>query len=122
MQFIVENWYLIIAAIAVVAFGCYTVYVFAKKPTEAQLRSIRAWMLYAVTEAEKDLGSGTGRLKLRYVYDMFITKFPGLGKVVSFDMVSLMVDEALDEMRQMLETNKAVQEYVNGPTEETGKE
>lgn len=122
MQFIAENWYLIIAAIAVVAVGCYTVYVFAKKPTDAQLQSIKEWMLFAVTEAEKALGSGTGKLKLRYVYDMFITKFPGLGKVISFDMVSMMVDEALEEMREMLETNKAVQDYVNGPTEETGKE
>ena len=71
-----------------------------------------------------ELGSGTGKLKLRYVYDMFIAKFPWLGKVVSFEMVSMMVDDALEEMRVMLESNKAVKEYVNGPSEaeETGKE
>lgn len=55
---------------------------------------------------------------------MFIAKFPWLGKVISFEMVSMMVDDALEEMRAMLESNKAIQDYVNGPSEaeESGKE
>jgi hypothetical protein len=122
MQFLIENWYLLVAGIAVVAVGGYAVYVFVKKPSDAQLQSVKEWMLWAVTKAEKELGSGTGKLKLRYVYDMFVTKFPWLEGVISFEMVSMMVDDALEEMREMLETNKAVQEFVNGPTEETGKE
>ena len=122
MQFLIENWYLLVAGIAVVAVGGYAVYVFVKKPSDAQLRSVKEWMLWAVTKAEKELGSGTGKLKLRYVYDMFATKFPWLERVISFEMVSMMVDDALEEMREMLETNKAVQEFVNGPTKETGKE
>lgn len=122
MQFLIENWYLLVAGIAVVAVGGYAVYVFVKKPSDAQLQSVKEWMLWAVTKAEKELGSGTGKLKLRYVYDMFVTKFPWLERVISFEMVSMMVDDALEEMREMLETNKAVQEFVNGPTKETGKE
>lgn len=122
MQFLIENWYLLVAGIAVVAVGGYAVYVFVKKPSDAQLQSVKEWMLWAVTKAEKELGSGTGKLKLRYVYDMFVTKFPWLEGVISFEMVSMMVDDALEEMREMLETNKAVQEFVNGPTKETGKE
>ena len=122
MQFLIENWYLLVAGIAVVAVGGYAVYVFVKKPSDAQLQSVKEWMLWAVTKAEKELGSGTGKLKLRYVYDMFVTKFPWLEGVISFEMVSMMVDDALEEMREMLETNKAVQEVVNGPTESTGKE
>lgn len=122
MQFLIENWYLLVAGIAVVAVGGYAVYVFVKKPSDAQLRSVKEWMLWAVTKAEKELGSGTGKLKLRYVYDMFVTKFPWLERVISFETVSMMVDDALEEMREMLETNKAVQEFVNGPTKGTGKE
>lgn len=112
MEFIVKNWYLIVAAIAVVSFSIYCVYVFAKKPTEEQLQCIREWLLYAVTKAEKDLGSGTGQLKLRYVYDMFIEKFYYLSKVISFEMFSMMVDEALEKMRYLIEGNTAVQSYV----------
>lgn len=124
MDFFINNWYLIVAGAAVLAGAGYSVYVFAKRPRTEQLKSVKEWMLWAVTKAEKELGSGTGKLKLRYVYDMFIAKFPWLGKVVSFEMVSMMVDDALEEMRVMLETNKAVNEYVNGPSEtkETGKE
>lgn len=122
MQFFIEYWYLLVAGIAVVTVGGYAVYVFAKKPSDAQLQSVKEWMLWAVTKAEKELGSGTGKLKLRYVYDMFVTKFPWLDDVISFEMVSMMVDDALEEMREMLENNKAVQAFVNGPTEKTGKE
>lgn len=122
MQFFIEYWYLLVAGIAVVTVGGYAVYVFAKKPSDAQLQSVKEWMLWAVTKAEKELGSGTGKLKLRYVYDMFVTKFPWLDDVISFEMVSMMVDDALEEMREMLENNKAVQAFVNGPTDETGKE
>ena len=117
MNFFINNWYLIVAGAAVLAGAGYSVYVFVKRPHTEQLKSVKEWMLFAVTKAEKELGSGTGKLKLRYVYDMFIAKFPWLGKVVSFEMVSMMVDDALDEMRVMLESNKAVKEYVSGPSE-----
>lgn len=114
MQWLVENWFLLVAAVAVFAMAGYAVYVFVKKPTNAQIESVKKWLLYAVTEAEKALGSGTGKLKLRYVYDMFISKFPWLAKAITFEMLSILVDEALDEMKKMLESNEDVKLYVNG--------
>lgn len=116
MNFLIEYWPLLVAGIAVVVVGGYTIYVFVKKPTNEQLNSIMQWLLYAVTKAEKELGSGTGKLKLRYVYDMFISKFGSLAKVITFEMFSLMVDDALEEMRKMLSQNTAVQNYVEGIT------
>ena len=68
--------------------------------------------LYAVTKAEKELGAGTGKLKLRYVYDMFVARFEWLAKVITFDMFSMMVDEALEQMRTMLDSNEAVQKLI----------
>lgn len=112
MEFIVQNWYLIIATAAIVAVGGYSIYVFVKRPTTSQIQSIKEWLLYAVTEAEKALGSGTGQLKLRYVYNMFIDKFPYLSEIISFDMFSGLVDEALENMRYLIETNTAVEKYV----------
>lgn len=117
MQYLIQNWFLIVAAIAVVSVGGYCVYVFVKKPTNVQIQTVKEWLLWAVTEAEKELGSGTGQLKLRYVYNMFIERFDYLASVITFDMVSCLVDEALDEMRKMLSTNTAVQNYVSGDTE-----
>ena len=83
-------------------------------PTEAQLAKVKEWLLWAVTEAEKDLGGGTGKLKLRQVYDLFVTRFPWLAKLVSFELFSDMVDEALEQMREMLDTNEAVKAFVEG--------
>ena len=78
-------------------------------PSDKQLNKVREWLLYAVTKAEKELGAGTGKLKLRYVYDMFVARFEWLAKVITFDMFSMMVDEALEQMRTMLDSNEAVQ-------------
>lgn len=114
MEFILENWPIIVAVIAVVAVAVVAVARFVGLPTEAQLSKVREWLLWAVTEAEKDLGGGTGQLKLRQVYDLFVTRFPWLAKLVPFDLFSDMVDEALEQMREMLDTNEAVKEFVEG--------
>lgn len=35
-----------------------------------------------------------------------------LAKVITFDMFSMMVDEALEQMRTMLDSNEAVQKLI----------
>lgn len=121
MEFLAEYWYLILAAIVVVGYGGFFLYRFLKKPTSEQMKDLKEWLLWAVTEAEKKLGSGTGELKLRFVYDMFVEKFSFLAKVISFDTISKLVDEALEEMKKLLEENEAVKTYIVG-TEEENKE
>ena len=101
MDFFINYWHIIMAVAALPAVA-------------AQLAKVREWLLWAVTEAEKELGGGTGKLKLRQVYDLFVTRFPWLAKTVSFELFSSLVDDALDEMRDMLEKNEAVKALVNG--------
>lgn len=123
MKFIVENWFVIVAMVAVGGSIGYAIYSFAKMPSDKQLKKVREWLLYAVTKAEKELGGGTGQIKLRYVYDMFVARFTWLAKTISFEMFSMMVDEALDKMKTMLESNKAMQELVSkeaGENDEKG--
>lgn len=48
----------------------------------------------------------------RHVYDMFVARFEWLAKVITFDMFSMMVDEALEQMRTMLDSNEAVQKLI----------
>lgn len=112
MKFIVENWFVIVAIAAVGGSIGYAIYSFAKMPSDKQLNKVREWLLYAVTKAEKELGAGTGKLKLRYVYDMFVARFEWLAKVITFDMFSMMVDEALEQMRTMLDSNEVVQKLI----------
>lgn len=114
MEQIINNWHIIVAAVALLAVSAVLIYRFAKQPRPDQLAKVREWLLYAVTAAEKELGGGTGKLKLRQVYDLFVVRFPWLAPVVSFELFSELVDDALDEMREMLSNNKAVAALVEG--------
>ena len=114
MNFIINNWYIILAAFAILAAAGIAVYRYFNLPSEAQLAKVREWLLWAVTEAEKELGGGTGKLKLRQVYDLFVTRFPWLARIVPFDLFSSMVDAALEDMREMLKNNQAVKAHVSG--------
>lgn len=91
---------------------------FFKFPRSKQIECMKEWLVYAVSLAEKEFGGGTGVLKLRQVYDNFVSKFPALVGFITFEKFSEYVDEALVSMRDMLENNKNVSTYVNGEYEE----
>ena len=112
MEFIVNHWYLLFAFAALVTVIAVQSYRFAKMPTKDQMDAVREWLLGAVTKAERELGGGTGQLKLRYVYDLFVVRFPWVAKLLPFSAFSDLVDEALVEMRDMLDKNEKVQMYV----------
>lgn len=114
VEFLIAYWWLLIIAVAVFAVAGYAVYIFVKMPSNSQITKVKEWLLWAVTEAERELGSGTGQLKLRYVYDMFIVKFPSIAKVISFEAFSLMVDEVLEKFRDLLDKNQSLQNYITG--------
>lgn len=112
MEWLLENWYVIIGILAVLFVFGLGVYKFAGLPTTEQIFKIKKMLLYWVTLAEKELGSGTGELKLRYVYDLFLIKFPLTAKLVSFESFSFWVDDALAEMKKLLENNNAINKFV----------
>jgi len=113
MKFL-EYWPIFVAFICGVAVTLIFAVQFAKEPTDRKIQMLKEWMLYAVIQAEKELGGGTGQIKLRYVWDMFLKTFPALAGVITFDLFSGLVDEALEQMRHLLETNKDVEAYVEG--------
>lgn len=114
MEFLIEYWYILFACLAVLVVAGIFIFRFSNLPHSEQLAKVREWLLWAVTEAEKDLGDGTGKLKLRRVYDLFVIRFPWIAKVISFDVFSDLVDDALEEMREMLNTNADARNYVEG--------
>lgn len=107
-----ENWYLFVVVLVILFVMIAAAVRFFGMPSAAQREKVKEWLLLAVTEAEKELGSGTGQLKLRYVYDLFLQRFPAIAKKISFDTFRFWVDSALIEMREMLQNNKAVSEMV----------
>ena len=112
MNQLIEYWYIVIALIVLLIIVGGIIFAFFKSPSETQMRKVKAWLLYAVTQAEIELGYGTGQLKLRFVYDLFISKFTWVSRLTSFDLFSELVDDTLDEMRDMLKNNQAVQDLV----------
>ena len=117
MEWLLENWPIIIAIAAVVALVVCYVINFIKLPREQQIAKIQEWLLWAVAEAERILGGGTGQLKLRYVYDMFVSKFPVAAKFITFAAFSALVDKALEKFRELLDTNESIEAYVNSEWE-----
>lgn len=112
MRFLIENWPVLLSFLCGVAVCMLFAVRFSKEPTERKITMIKEWLLFAVVQAEKELGAGTGQIKLRYVWDLFIQTFPALAPVISFEQFSKLVDEALDQMRHLLETNQDILYYV----------
>lgn len=111
MEWVINNWYLIVVAVAAAVIGTLAIFKWLGKPTAEQIANIKQWLLLAVTEAEKQLGSGTGQLKLRFVYDWAIERFKWVA-LIPFDTFAAWVDEALEEMKKQLAVNTAVKAYI----------
>ena len=103
LTFLAENWYVIVVVL-VLLFGIY--YTITNK------EKVKVWLEWAVTTVEKELGTKTGQLKLRKVYDMFIERFPVFSKLVPFSTFSIWVDEALEFLRNQLANNEAIKAFV----------
>lgn len=108
IDWLANNWYVVIFVILAVLGVTYGI----------MTGKVKEWLKFAVTEAEAYLGSGTGQLKLRQVYDWFIVQFPVFSKILPFFIFSKMVDGALEWLRYQLENNANIKALV----EEAGGE
>ena len=117
MKIAIECWALGVLGVCVLVVLALNIKDFFYLPRKEQIKKVKEWLLYAVTIAEKELGAGTGALKLRYVYDLFISKFPYIAPYVSFETFSKWVDEVLEQMKHLLKTNNNIFYYVEGGEE-----
>jgi hypothetical protein len=88
-----------VLAVALVAGGIY-------------INGFKNWLVWAVSEAENMFGSKTGQLKLRYVYELAVQRFPTIAKFIPFETFGKMVDGALDIMRKMIENNEDIANII----------
>lgn len=116
MNWLIENWMVVFGLAVAVILAAIVVYRFFGMPTDKQVAKIKEWLIWACIEAEKALQSGTGQLKLRQVYDMFcaVPAFSWVAKLISFEMFSDWVSDALVTVKQMLVSNEALATYVYG--------
>lgn len=99
----------VILAIVVIAGGIY-------------VNGFKNWLVWAVSEAESMFGSKTGKLKLRYAYELAVARFPMIAKFVPFSVFSKLVDSALDVMRDMIENNKDIADAITDKITENSAE
>ena len=114
IEWILNNMGSIMVIFCLLCAAGMAVYKFIMQGKEQQLKKVKEWLLFAVTQAEKELGSNTGQLKLRMVYGQFIDKFKIISLMITFEEFSDLVDESLDSMKSMLESNQAVKKLVEG--------
>lgn len=113
MEWFLNHLDAIIVAAVLIAGGCIYIFKFSSLSKEERYKQIKAWLLQAVLLAEKEFGGKTGKLKLSYVYDMFVKTFPWLARVIPFSVFSEFVDQVLEEARKLLEDNKAIAAFVD---------
>lgn len=96
----------VILAAIVVGFGIY-------------VNGFKNWLVWAVTEAERMFGSKTGKLKLRYAYELAVVRFPVLAKMIPFTLFSKLVDNALKVMKSMIENNQSIADAIGSVVTDT---
>lgn len=92
-------------AIIIIVVLCYSIYKFVKKNHDEKIATVKQWLLFCVTKMESIYGSSTGKIKLRAAWDFALERFPFLATLVTFDEFSKWVDDALEEMRELLENS-----------------
>lgn len=104
MDWLIQNWCYIVFVFLLIIIGIYAI----------MSGKVIEWLKYAVAIAEEELGTGTGQLKLRKVYDMFVAKFPKFAIVVPFTIFSKWVDLALEWMDEQIKKNPNISILVKG--------
>lgn len=112
MDTIIDYWFVVFALACVLSLCVYAICFFMKEPKSKKVENVKEWLRFAVTEAEKQLGSGTGSIKLRYVYDMCVSKFPWVTRLVTFVTFSQWVDDALVWMKEQIDKNQNIASYI----------
>ncbi len=105
MELFIQYWdAILIMVFAIVALGV-AVYKFIIMPNGKRKEQIRMWLLEAVLVAEKSWDSGTGKIKISSVYDKFIQRFGIVAILMPKKVFEQLVDEALDDMKELLKEN-----------------
>ncbi len=114
LEFFVTLIVFIVGAIRIIA-------KFGNLSKEEQIKQVKGFLLQAVIAAEKELSSGTGRVKLSKVYQEFCEQMPWCARYLSYDEFCKLVDETLEDMKHLIESNRAIAAMVENKELEEAK-
>lgn len=104
MKELISNPTVLLAIVFLIAL----VYVALLQPSR-----LKEWLLNAVFDAEKLYGSKTGQIKLKYVYSLFIKRFPFMSNIISYSLFKKMVDTALQKLEELVKDNKSIKDILD---------
>lgn len=79
---------------------------------ETKVKLVEGWLKYMVILAERKFGSGTGKLKLTYVYNKFVEKWPEIATWMNEAQFNELVQKAIEKMEE-LRRNEAINNFIN---------
>lgn len=98
-------------------------FVFISKNTgilNTHLDSIGKVLFSLVTEAEQILGSGTGQAKTALVVALFYERYPSLSRYVSSTLLTKLIEQAVVEMSDYIESNINMRKIIVGDENDIG--
>lgn len=107
MELLIQYWDLALVVVCALVGVGYMAYKYTTLPTGKKKDLIREGLLELVIQAEQMYGSKTGKTKFEYVYNILANRFKWL-KHIPMSVVEQMINEALDEMREMLEKKEVL--------------
>lgn len=118
LTFIKENWTLITTIIGLLIWIGVKLNNYIKLSKEEKINlaldNVKNIMLSLVSSAEESWGSQTGRIKRSEVIAKILEKYPILTEVITKDeiinKIDAMIDEALEDMRKILESKSSKEE------------
>lgn len=122
IDFLLNHLEFIIAMIIVIVGGLRLLKNFEELPNEEKEKQIKQWLLNAVLQAEIYYGSKTGRVKISKVWGAFCEQLPWAARYITIEQFEKYVDEALVEMRKLIESNKQVAVLVETKEDKEDKE
>ena len=68
--------------------------------------NIVEWLIAICNEMEEEFGAGMGLLKKTKAYAIFVDTFPIISKLISAEQFNSLVDKALMQLEEFLESKK----------------
>lgn len=98
MNFIIENWYIVLAFVCLGIVLGMTIYHFVLLPNDKKMAIFKNALANLVKQAEELVGSGNGEKKLEWVYRQVSTQFPFITMFLSDEEFKALVNNALVEV------------------------
>ena len=80
-----DNAVILCLALIITLLSGFYIYGVSKKPKDEQFEDLEYWLRKLIWEAEGYFGSKTGQIKLAYVYNLAVSKFPWIAAVMTFE-------------------------------------